>query len=167
MGVARRTGHGPEQQCSEWALPPAARRLLSRIRPSGLDRGDLQSHLAQIPGRTPLPDESVGLNYDEVHRSDLVKVDVNGENVDPGPLPRQSGRVCQSTARSHASRGDAPCLIHTHTTPHGGRVQGDGAQSRQLLRALLHGPVAYHDSRASRCARTRRVRLVATWGTRT
>ncbi len=78
-----------------------------------------------------------GLNYDEVTASNLVKVDVYGENV----------------------------LIHTHTTA-GMAVacKATGLSHDNFYGALLHGRVAYHDFEGITVRPDERVRLVASLG---
>ena len=105
-----------------------------------------------------------GLNYDEVTASNLVKVDVNGENVDPGPYRGNPAGFAIHGA-IHASRGDAQCLIHTHTTA-GMAVacKATGLSHDNFYGALLHGRVAYHDFEGITVRPDERVRLVASLG---
>ena len=86
-----------------------------------------------------------GLNYDEVTATNLVKVDLAGENVEPGPYRGNPAGFAIHGA-IHESRPDAQCVIHTHTTPGMAIACKDAGLSHDnFYGALLHGRVAYHD----------------------
>jgi len=89
---------------------------------------------------------------------------VNGENVDPGPYRGNPAGFAIHGA-IHASRGDAQCLIHTHTTA-GMAVacKATGLSHDNFYGALLHGRVAYHDFEGITVRPDERVRLVASLG---
>ncbi|MDY7069567.1 hypothetical protein PsexTeo8_60960 (plasmid) [Pseudomonas extremaustralis] len=55
-----------------------------------------------------------GLMFDEITASNLVKIDLNGEAVEPSPFPvNPAGFVIHSAI--HGAREDAQCVLHTHT----------------------------------------------------
>ena len=63
-----------------------------------------------------------GLHYSEVTASNLVKVNLRGDVVDPGSTQlgiNRAGYVIHSTI--HEAREDIKCIIHIHT-PHGAGV---------------------------------------------
>jgi ribulose-5-phosphate 4-epimerase/fuculose-1-phosphate aldolase len=54
-----------------------------------------------------------GMLFDEITASSLVKVDENGEKVEPSPHPvNPAGFVIHSAV--HAARADAGCVLHVH-----------------------------------------------------
>jgi ribulose-5-phosphate 4-epimerase/fuculose-1-phosphate aldolase len=105
-----------------------------------------------------------GLNYDEVTASNLVKVDVKGDNVDPGPYRGNPAGFAIHGA-IHESRADAQCVIHTHTTA-GMAVacKATGLSHDNFYGALLHGGVAYHEFEGITVRPDERTRLVASLG---
>lgn len=63
-----------------------------------------------------------GLHYSEVTASNLVKVDICGNLIDPGSTQlgiNRAGYVLHSAI--HEARRDIKCVIHLHT-PHGAGV---------------------------------------------
>jgi ribulose-5-phosphate 4-epimerase/fuculose-1-phosphate aldolase len=86
-----------------------------------------------------------GLNYCEVTASNLIKVDVQGNIVQPGPYPGNPAGFAIHGA-IHESREDAQCVIHTHTTA-GMAIacKEAGLTHDDFYGALLYGEVAYHD----------------------
>jgi ribulose-5-phosphate 4-epimerase/fuculose-1-phosphate aldolase len=85
-----------------------------------------------------------GLRYDEVTASNLVKIDLAGNAVEPSAHPvNPAGFIIHSAI--HAAREDAHCVMHTHT------IAGMAlAASREGLKLLdfagsgLYERVAYH-----------------------
>ena len=56
-----------------------------------------------------------GLRYDEVTASNLVKIDIDGNIVEPSEHPvNPAGFIIHSAI--HATREDAYCVMHSHTT---------------------------------------------------
>jgi len=102
-----------------------------------------------------------GLNYDEVTAANLVKVDLAGENVEPGPYRGNPAGFAIHGA-IHESRPDAQCVIHTHSTC-GMAVacKEAGLSHHNFYGALLHRRVAYHDFEGITVRPDERVRLVA------
>jgi len=86
-----------------------------------------------------------GLNYCEVTASNLIKVDIQGRIVEPGPYPGNPAGFAIHGA-IHESRDDAQCVIHTHTTAGMAIACKDaGLRHDDFYGAQLHGHVAYHE----------------------
>ena len=74
---------------------------------------------AHISMRVPSPEHHFlinpyGLRYDEVTASNLVKIDLDGNVVEPTEFPvNPAGFVIHSAIHGH--REDAHCVMHTHT----------------------------------------------------
>jgi ribulose-5-phosphate 4-epimerase/fuculose-1-phosphate aldolase len=85
-----------------------------------------------------------GLNYDEVTPENLVKVDTEGQLVEPSPWPANPAGFALHGA-IHAARDDAHCVIHTHTTPVSAiALKEAGFGHDDFYGAQLTGRVAYH-----------------------
>jgi len=86
-----------------------------------------------------------GLNYNEVTATNLVKINLAGETMDGSKYPVNiAGFVIHSAI--HGARGDAHCIIHTHSTA-GSAVscKKDGLRFDNFYSASLYGQVAYHE----------------------
>lgn len=126
------------------------------------------THLsARIPG----PDHHFLLNpynlmFEEVTASSLVKVDVNGNPVDPTPfITNPAGFTIHSAI--HMAREDAHAVMHLHT-PAG---QAVAAHSEGLLpltqtSMLIRADVAFHDYEGVAVDLGERERLVADLGSK-
>jgi ribulose-5-phosphate 4-epimerase/fuculose-1-phosphate aldolase len=126
------------------------------------------THLsARIPG----PEHHFLLNpynlmFEEVTASSLVKVDVNGNPVDPTPfITNPAGFTIHSAI--HMARDDAYAVMHLHT-PAG---QAVAAHSEGLLpltqtAMLIRNDVAFHDYEGVAVDLSERERLVADLGTK-
>ena len=124
------------------------------------------THLsARIPG----PEHHFLLNpynlmFEEVTASSLVKVDVNGNPVDPTPfITNPAGFTIHSAI--HMAREDAHAVMHLHT-PAG---QAVSAHSEGLLpltqtAMLIRGQVAFHEYEGVAVDLSERERLVADLG---
>lgn len=105
-----------------------------------------------------------GLNYDEVTPTNLVKVDLAGENVEPGPYRGNPAGFAIHGA-IHEARADAHCIIHTHTTAGMAVACKDGGLSHDnFYGALLHGRVGYHEFEGLTVRPEERTRIVASLG---
>lgn len=105
-----------------------------------------------------------GLNYDEVSPINLVKVDVDGQNVEAGPYRGNPAGFAVHGA-IHEARADAHCVIHTHTT--GGMAvacKAGGLSHDNFYGAMLSGRVAYHDFEGITVRPDERARIVASLG---
>lgn len=86
-----------------------------------------------------------GLWFDEITASNLVKIDLQGEAVEPSPYKvNPAGFVIHSAI--HGARSDAQCVLHTHTKA-GCAVaaQRDGLLPLNQISMEFYGNVAYHD----------------------
>ena len=126
------------------------------------------THLsARIPG----PEHHFLLNpynlmFEEVTASSLVKVDVNGNPVEPTPfITNPAGFTIHSAI--HMAREDAHAVMHVHT-PAG---QAVSAHSEGLLpitqtAMLIRGDIAFHEYEGVAVDLSERERLVADLGTK-
>lgn len=86
-----------------------------------------------------------GLHYDEVTASNLVKIDLNGQIVEPSAWPvNPAGFTLHSAI--HGGIEGAHCVMHTHTTTGSAVACSAAGLSRDsFYGAMLHGRVATHD----------------------
>ncbi|MFD4763907.1 class II aldolase/adducin family protein [Streptomyces sp. NPDC058439] len=100
--------------------------------------------------RLPGPDHHFlinpyGLLFEEITASNLVKIDLSGNPVEPTPYPvNPAGFVIHSAI--HAAREDAHCVLHTHTRA-GCAVaaQRDGLLPLNQMSMEFYNRVGYHD----------------------
>jgi len=122
-----------------------------------------------LSARLPGPEHHFLLNpynlmFEEVTASSLVKVDMEGNPVDPTPfITNPAGFTIHSAL--HMARPDAHAVIHLHT-PHG---QAVSAHSEGLLpltqtAMLIRDDLAYHDYEGVAVDLDERERLVADIG---
>ncbi|MDA0954259.1 MAG: class II aldolase/adducin family protein [Proteobacteria bacterium] len=107
-----------------------------------------------------------GLLYSEVTASNLVKVDINGNIIEPTDHPvNPAGMLIHSCI--HAARHDIVCIAHTHTTA-GMTVacQEGGLRPDNFYSTLLHNKVTYHDFEGITVDEAEREQLVANLGDR-
>lgn len=124
-----------------------------------------------ITARVPGPERHYlinpyGLWYNEVTASNLVKINIAGETVDGSKYPvNRAGFVIHSAI--HEARGDAHCIIHTHSTA-GSAVscKKDGLRFDNFYSAILHGEVAYHEFEGVTTDTAEQSRLVASLGSK-
>ncbi|HVL36527.1 MAG TPA: class II aldolase/adducin family protein [Burkholderiales bacterium] len=103
-----------------------------------------------ISARVPGPEEHFLLNplgylFNEVTASNLVRIDLEGNNVGASPHSiNKAGFVIHSAV--HAARPDVQCVIHLHT-PAGMAVSmmKCGLLPLSQHAQLFHGRVGYHD----------------------
>jgi ribulose-5-phosphate 4-epimerase/fuculose-1-phosphate aldolase len=124
------------------------------------------THLsARIPG----PEHHFLLNpynlmFEEVTASSLVKVDVQGNAVDPTPfITNPAGFTIHSAI--HMARDDAHAVMHLHT-PAGQAVSAheDGLLPLTQTAMLIRGDLAFHDYEGVATDLDERERLVADLG---
>ena len=104
----------------------------------------------RITARIPGPHDhflinSFGMLYDEITASSLVKIDAEGNDVEPsGHEVNRGGFAIPGTI--HAARPDINCVIHTHTVA-GCAVSMQKAGLLPLNQHALQviGDIAYHD----------------------
>ncbi len=105
----------PGMSSAEWATRTDLAACYRMVAMFGMD--DLI--YTHISARVPGPDEHFllnpfGLLYEEVTASTLVKVDLEGNRIDPDAAPiNPAGYVIHSCV--HRARPDLTCVIHTHT----------------------------------------------------
>lgn len=121
----------------------AVYRLIAHFRMTDL----IFTHISlRIPG----PDHHFlinpyGLLFEEITASNLVKIDMQGNPVDPTPhRVNPAGFVIHSAI--HSARSDAACVLHTHTKA-GCAVaaQQDGLLPLNQISMEFYNRVAYHD----------------------
>jgi len=121
------------------------------------------THLsARIPG----PEHHFLLNpynlmFEEVTASSLVKVDVNGNPVDPTPfITNPAGFTIHSAI--HMAREDAHAVMHLHT-PAGQAVSAhsEGLMPLTQTAMLIRGEIAFHEYEGVAVDLDERERLVA------
>lgn len=125
-----------------------------------------------ISARVPGKEEHFLLNplgwmYDEICASNLVKIDLNGNNVDgTGVKVNKAGFVIHSAV--HAARPDIQCVIHTHTAA-GIAVSAMKCGLLPLSQhaQFFYGAVAYHSYEGIALDTDERSRLVADLGDKT
>jgi len=126
------------------------------------------THLsARIPG----PEHHFLLNpynlmFEEVTASSLVKVDVNGNPVEPTPfITNPAGFTIHSAI--HMAREDAHAVMHLHT-PAGQAVSAhdEGLMPLTQTAMLVRNDVAFHDYEGVAVDLDERERLVADLGTK-
>lgn len=136
----------PREQ-GEWVLRrqlAAAYRLVDHFGWTELIYGHLT---ARVPGEQPhFLINPFGLNYDEVTASNLVKIDLDGNIVEPSPHPvNYAGFVIHSAIHmAHASRHRV--VMHTHTRA-GMAVCAlkDGLLPISMVSTAFHGRLSQHD----------------------
>ncbi|HYX03072.1 MAG TPA: class II aldolase/adducin family protein [Reyranella sp.] len=108
----------------------------------------IYGHLtARVPGEQPhFLINPFGLNYDEVTASNLVKIDCDGNMVEPSAHPvNYAGFVIHSAVHMvHAERNRA--VMHTHTRA-GMAVSAlkEGLLPISMMSTAFHGKLSYHD----------------------
>ena len=122
---------------------------------------------ARIPG----PEHHFLLNpynlmFEEVTASSLVKVDIDGNPVDPTPfITNPAGFTIHSAI--HMAREDAQAVMHLHT-PAGQAVaaHAEGLLPLTQTAMLVRGDLAFHDYEGVAVDLSERERLVADLGTK-
>lgn len=107
-----------------------------------------------------------GLHYAEVTASNLLKIDLAGNVLEPSPYRfNPAGFVVH--AAIHRALDDAHCVMHTHTTA-GLAVAccRQGLENSNFYSAQLDGMVAYHDFEGITVRPDEGPRLVADLGAR-
>jgi ribulose-5-phosphate 4-epimerase/fuculose-1-phosphate aldolase len=125
----------------------------------------------RITARVPGPHDHVlinpyGLLFEEVTASSLVKIDAEGNKVEPSDCEINSGGFAIPSA-VHMARRDLVCVLHTHSiTGCAVSMQKDGLLplNQHALQAI--GDVAYHDYEGTARNPEERARLLADLGDR-
>ncbi|MHB9848073.1 class II aldolase/adducin family protein [Streptomyces krungchingensis] len=140
----------------------AVYRLVAHFRMTDL----IFTHISQ---RLPGPDNHFlinpyGLLFEEITASNLVKIDLDGNPVEPTPHPvNPAGFVIHSAI--HKARPDAHCVLHTHTRA-GCAVaaQRDGLLPVNQMSMEFHNRVGYHDYEGVALNLDEQQRLIADLG---
>lgn len=105
-----------------------------------------------------------GLAYDEVTASNLVKIDLEGNIIDPSDWPVNRAGVIIHTA-IHGARHDVRVAMHTHTTA-GSAIAGldSGLVPNNFYAAQLHGQIAYHEFEGITLEPAEKARLIESLG---
>ncbi|MDF0732027.1 class II aldolase/adducin family protein [Pseudomonas entomophila] len=150
---------------TEWALRQelaACYRLIAHFRMTDL----IFTHISV---RLPGPEHHFlinpyGLLFDEITASNLVKIDLHGNAVEPSPHPvNPAGFVIHSAI--HGAREDARCVLHTHTRA-GCAVAAleCGLLPVNQMSMAFYGKVAYHTYEGIALDLDEQQRLVADLG---
>lgn len=140
----------------------ACYRLIARFRMTDLV-------FTHISVRVPGPEHHFlinpyGLMFEEITASNLVKIDLAGNPVEPTAYRvNPAGFVIHSAI--HAAREDARCVLHTHTRA-GMAVSclKEGLLPLNQMALQFYGRVAYHDYEGIAQNLDERARLVADLG---
>jgi len=122
-----------------------------------------------LSARVPGPEHHFLLNpynlmFEEVTASSLVKVDVNGNPVEPSPfITNPAGFTIHSAL--HMAREDAHAVMHLHT-PHGQAVSAhaEGLLPLTQTAMLIRDDIAFHEYEGVAVDLAERERLVADLG---
>ena len=109
--AARPTGVATE----EWAVRVELAACYRLIAHFGWDDLVLTHNSARVPGRADqFLINPMGLMFDDITASNLLKVDLDGNLVEPSDYePNPAGQVIHSAV--YLGRPDIQCVIHTHT----------------------------------------------------
>ena len=107
-----------------------------------------------------------GLLFDEVTASSLVKIDVEGNKVEPSEYEVNSGGFAMPSA-VHMARPEVACVLHTHSIA-GCAVSMQKAGLLPLNQHALQviGDVSYHEYEGSARSPEERARFLADLGDR-
>ncbi len=107
-----------------------------------------------------------GMLYDEITASSLVKIDVEGNKVEPSDDDINSGGFAIPST-IHMARPDIACVIHTHTIAGCAvSMQKDGLLPLNQHALQVIGDVAYHDYEGSGRSADERRRFLSDFGDR-
>ena len=108
-----------------------------------------------------------GLLFDEVTASSLVKIDVEGNKVEPSDTRGQQRRLRDPRARCIWRGRRSTCVLHTHTIAGCAvSMQKDGLLPLNQHALQVIGDVAYHDYEGTARSPDERARLLADFGDR-
>ena len=108
----------------------------------------IYGHLtARVPGPDPhFLINPYGLNYDEITASNLVKIDCDGNIVEPSDYPINHAGFVIHSAVHMANSTEHKCVMHTHTRA-GMAVAAlkDGLVPVSMFATIFHNKLSYHD----------------------
>jgi ribulose-5-phosphate 4-epimerase/fuculose-1-phosphate aldolase len=153
-------------KAAEWAVRrdlAAAYRLLAQLGWDDL----IATHLsARVPGEEAFLINPFGMFFEEVTPASLVKVDIDGNVLEPTDWQvNRAGFVVHSAI--HAARPDAGCVMHLHTKD-GVAVSctKEGLLPLNQSSMLLSQDIAFHDFEGVVVELGERERLAANLGTK-
>jgi ribulose-5-phosphate 4-epimerase/fuculose-1-phosphate aldolase len=120
----------------------------------------------RITARVPGPHDHFlinpyGLLFDEVTASSLVKIDAEGNKVEPSDWEINSGGFAMPSA-VHMARPDLVCVLHSHSIAGCAvSMQKDGLLPLNQHALQVIGDVAYHDYEGTARNPEERTRLLA------
>jgi ribulose-5-phosphate 4-epimerase/fuculose-1-phosphate aldolase len=122
---------------------------------------------ARVPGE---PDRFLinpyGLLFDEVTASSLVKIDADGNKIEPSDGEVNSGGFA-IPATVHKARPQIACVLHTHSVAGCAvSMQKDGLMPLNQHALQIIGDVAYHDYEGTSRSPEERARFLADFGDR-
>jgi len=107
-----------------------------------------------------------GLLFEEVTASSLVKIDVEGNKVEPSECEVNSGGFAIPSA-VHMARPEVACVIHSHTIAGCAvSMQKDGLLPLNQHALQVIGDIAYHDYEGSARSPEERARFLLDLGDR-
>jgi len=107
-----------------------------------------------------------GLLFEEVTASSLVKIDAEGNKVEPSDIPVNAGGFAIPSAL-HRARPDVACVLHSHTVAGCAvSMQKDGLLPLNQHALEVIGDIAYHDYAGTGRSADERARLLADFGDR-
>ena len=121
---------------------------------------------ARIPGTSHYLINPYGLMFEEMTASSLVKIDIEGNVLQPTPFPiNPAGFTIHSAV--HAARHDIQCVMHTHTL-NGVAVsaQRGGVLPLSQQSIFVLSSLAYHEYEGVALRDEEKPRLVANLGER-
>ncbi len=120
---------------------------------------------ARLPGREEhFLINRFGMLYDEITASSLVKIDGEGNNVEPSDEPVNRGGFAIPGA-IHRARPEIACVIHSHTIAGCAvAMQKDGLLPLNQHALQVIGDVAYHDYEGTGRSDGERARFLADLG---
>ncbi|MFJ3465651.1 class II aldolase/adducin family protein [Achromobacter spanius] len=140
-------------------------RLVAHFRMTDL----IDTHIsARVPGtKNHFLINRYGVLFHEMRPQDLVKIDLDGNPVDPGDADSQLVNAAGFTIHSavHAARHDLACVVHTHTAD-GIAVacQRDGLLPITQHALRFYNRLGYHDYQGIALDLEERESLVASLG---
>src|SRR5688572_9640888 len=162
-------GVGTKERCSaaEWNVRVDLAAYYRLVELFGLSDLVFNHITAKVPGEHHrYLINHYGLGYEEITAANLVKIDLEGRIVDPGPYEiNPAGFVIHSAI--HAAREDAVCVLHTHS-PAATAVAclPEGFVPMTQGGFQFHERIAYHDYEGFALDEAEKKRLVADLGGR-
>src|ERR1700737_2571301 len=117
---------------------------------------------ARVPGRPAhFLINPYGLLFEEVTASSLVKIDTEGNKVEPSECEVNSGGFAIPSA-VHMARPEVACVLHTHSIAGCAvSMQRDGLLPLNQHALQIIGDIAYHDYEGAGRSAEERARLLA------